>query len=113
MECDFTSTNRIPGFPVAHSKLYKFFKEVAETVLQFLSQITHQAKHYLIVVDAHSKWPEVIGPTKTTTADSTINTTDNIFDRYGLPTQVVSNNGPPFQSAEYEELLQHMAFREF
>ena len=25
---------------------------------------THQAKHYLIMVDAHSKWPEVIGPTK-------------------------------------------------
>ena len=74
---------------------------------------THQAKHYLIMVDAHSKWPEVIGATKTTTADSTINTTHNIFDRYGLPTEVVSNNGPPFQSAEYEELLQHMAFREF
>ena len=35
----FTSTDRIPGFPVAHSKLYKYFKEVAETVLQFLSQI--------------------------------------------------------------------------
>ena len=57
------------------------------------------------MVDAHSKWPEVIGPTKTTTADSTINTTRNIFDRYGLPTQVVSDNGPPFQSGEYEELL--------
>ena len=39
VECDFTSTDRIPGFPVAHSKLYKYFKEVAETVLQFLSQI--------------------------------------------------------------------------
>ena len=25
--------------------------------------------------------------------------------RYGLPAQVVSNNGPPFQSAEYEEFL--------
>ena len=25
---------------------------------------THQAKHYLIMVDAHSKWPEVIGPIK-------------------------------------------------
>ena len=29
----------------------------------------------------------------------------NIFARYGLPTQVVSDNGPPFQSAEYEEFL--------
>ena len=60
---------------------------------------------YLIMVDAHSKWPEVIGPMKTTTADSTINAMRNIFARYGLPTQVVSDNGPPFQSAEYEEFL--------
>ena len=66
---------------------------------------THQEKHYLIMVDAHSKWPEVIGPRKTTTADSTINATRNIFVTYGLPTQVVRNNGPPFQSAEHEEFL--------
>ena len=57
------------------------------------------------MVNAHSKWPEVIGPMKTTTADSTINAMRNIFARYGLPTQVVSDNGPPFQSAEYEEFL--------
>ena len=39
------------------------------------------------MVDAHSKWPEVIGPMKTTTADSTINAMRNIFARYGLQTQ--------------------------
>ena len=42
---------------------------------------------------------------KTTTANSTINAMRNIFARYGLPTQVVSDNSPPLQSAEYEELL--------
>ena len=57
------------------------------------------------MVDAHCKWPEVIGPMNTTTADSTINALRNIFARYGLPIQVVSDNGPPFQSAEYEEFL--------
>ena len=66
---------------------------------------TNQAKHYVIMVDAHSKWPEVIGPTKRKTADSTINVMRNIFAGYGLPTQVVSDNGPPFQSAEYEVFL--------
>ena len=66
---------------------------------------THQSNHYLVIVDAHSKWPEVIGPMKTTTAESTTNAMRNIFARYGLPTQVVSDNGPPFQSAEYEEFL--------
>ena len=66
---------------------------------------THQAKHYLIMVDAHSKWPEVIGPMNTTTAHSTITAMRIIFARYGLPTQVVSDNGPPFQPAEYKEFL--------
>ena len=47
----------------------------------------------------------MIGPMKTTTADSTINATRNIFARYGLPTQVVRDNGPPFQFAEHEEFL--------
>ena len=56
------------------------------------------------MVDAHCKWPEVIGPMKTT-AYPTINAMRNIFARYGLVTQVLSDNGPPFQSAEYEEFL--------
>lgn len=67
---------------------------------------THQSNHYLIVVDAHSKWPEVIGPMKTTTTESTANALRSIFARYGLPTQVVSDNGQPFSSPEYEEFLQ-------
>ena len=43
---------------------------------------------------------------KTTTAESTANALRSIFSRYGLPTQVVSDNGPPFSSAEYGEFLQ-------
>ena len=66
---------------------------------------THQSNHYLIVVDAHSKWPEVISPMKTTTAESTYNALRNIVTRYWLPTQVVSDNGPPFSSSEYEGFL--------
>ena len=64
-----------------------------------------QSNHYLIIVDSHSKWPEVIGPMKTTTAEATSNAMRNIFARYGLPKQIVSDNGPPFQSAEYKEFL--------
>ena len=65
----------------------------------------HPSKHYLIMVDAHSKWPEVIDPMKSIAADSTANAMRNIFSRYGLRTQIVIDNGTPFQSAEYEEFL--------
>ena len=66
---------------------------------------THQSNHYPIIVDAHSKWPEVIGPMKTTTVEATANAMRNSFARYGLPKQIICDNGPPFQSAEYEEFL--------
>ena len=33
----------------------------------------------------------------------------NIFSRYGIPDQVVSDRGPPFQSADYEDFLRKNA----
>ena len=66
---------------------------------------TLQSNHYLIIVDAHSKWPEVIDPMKTTTAEATANAMCNIFARYSLPKQIISDNGPLFQSAEIKEFL--------
>ncbi|CAB3996229.1 Uncharacterized protein K02A2.6 [Paramuricea clavata] len=65
----------------------------------------YEGNHYLVVVDAHLKWPEVIGPMKSTTAGSAINALRGIFDRYSLPEQVVSDNGPPFQSVKYDDFL--------
>ena len=41
----------------------------------------------------------------TTTATATANALRTIFSKYGLPESIVSDNGPPFQSAEYERFL--------
>ncbi len=46
-------------------------------------------KMFLIIVDAHSKWPEVAA----TTSQVTIEALFALFTRYGLPEQVVSDNG--------------------
>lgn len=62
-------------------------------------------QHYLVVVDAHSKWPEVIGPIKSTSANATADPLRSLFARHGLPVQVVSDNGPPFQSRDYDNFL--------
>ena len=43
---------------------------------------------------------------KTTTVGATCNALHSVFARYGLPAQIVSDNGPPFQSVEYSEFLQ-------
>ena len=50
-------------------------------------------KILLVVMDAHSKWPEVCIMTSTTTA-KTIALLREISSRNGLPKQLVSDNGP-------------------
>ena len=57
-------------------------------------------QHFLIMVDAHSKWPEVI-PMTVTTAERTVIEMQKIFAVYGLPCQTVSDNGPQFTSYLY------------
>lgn len=59
----------------------------------------------LVVVDAHSKWPEVF-PMVSTTAPATIRVLRSLFATYGLPRQVVSDNGPQFTSDEFRMFLE-------
>ena len=61
---------------------------------------------YLVLVDAHSKWPEVTD-NPPTTATRTIEALRSIFASYGLPLQPVSHNGPKFSSAEFKDFLIH------
>lgn len=63
-----------------------------------------QGKMFCIIVDAHSKWPEVFELT-TTTSDKIIAICRKLFAAYGLPNQLVSDNGPQFVSHEFETFL--------
>ena len=59
-------------------------------------------KMYLVVVDAFSKWPEIIEMTNSTTS-STINALQRIFAQFGLPETIVSDNGTQFTSTIFQE----------
>ena len=59
---------------------------------------------FLIVVDAHSKWPEVI-EMKTTTTSATIQELRKLFSAYRLPEQLVSDNGPQLASVDFAHFL--------
>ena len=61
-------------------------------------------KNYLVIVDAYSKWPEVI-LMNSTTSKATISELQMCFARYGFPRQVVSDNGPQFRSEEFTGFL--------
>ena len=59
---------------------------------------------FFIVIDAHSKWPEVI-PMTSTTAGCTIRELRKLFAAHGLPEQIVSDNGSQFTSAEFASFM--------
>ncbi|CAF4178451.1 unnamed protein product [Rotaria sordida] len=58
--------------------------------------------YYLIVVDAHSKWLEVLVMNNISTK-ATINALQLLFSRYGLCEQIVSDNGTQFTSEEFKQ----------
>ncbi|XP_038072087.1 uncharacterized protein K02A2.6-like [Patiria miniata] len=59
---------------------------------------------FLIVIDAYAKWPEIFHMSSTT-ANATITVLRDLFSRYGIPYQLVSDNGPQFTSEEFQRLL--------
>ena len=50
---------------------------------------------FFLMVDAHSKWVEII-EMKSATTTATIEVLRGLFASYGLPTQFVADNGPQF-----------------
>lgn len=70
--------------------------------LDFMGPIS--GKTYLVVVDAMSKWVEVFHM-GSTVANEVINKLCELFSRFGLPRQIVSDNGPPFTSREFKMFI--------
>ncbi|XP_063385411.1 uncharacterized protein K02A2.6-like [Cydia fagiglandana] len=65
---------------------------------------------YMVLIDARSKWIEVSCMTRTT-ADSVISKLLESWSRWGIPKQIVSDNGPPFSSKQFNEFLERNCVR--
>ena len=63
-----------------------------------------KGKTYLLVMDAHSKWPEIV-EMNSTTSQRTIVELRKMFAAHGLPQQLVSDNGPQFISDEFAAFM--------
>ena len=61
-------------------------------------------KTFLVLVDTHSKWPEVI-TMSSTTSQSDIEVLCSLFSHYGLPKQIMSDNGTQFTSEEFAQFM--------
>ena len=60
--------------------------------------------NFLVVVDAHWKWPEVF-EMKSNITSKTIAVLRHLFATYGIPEQIVSDNGPQFVAEEFKIFL--------
>ena len=63
-----------------------------------------EGKTMLIVIDTHSKWIAVC-PMTNTDAEHTIEELRILMAEYGVPEEVVSDNGPQFTSELFKEFL--------
>ncbi|XP_044747447.1 uncharacterized protein K02A2.6-like [Coccinella septempunctata] len=89
-----------PKVPLAN---WSWPKEVWERLhIDYLGPIA--GKYYLIILDAHSKWPEVF-ETSSTNTEITIKILKQIFARFGLPVTLVSDNATYFKSSDFELFL--------
>ena len=69
-----------------------------------------QNSMFLVVVDAHSNWPEVV-LVSSTTSSSTIEVLRDLFARFGIPEQIVSDNGAQFVSEEFQAFVRSNGIR--
>ena len=67
-------------------------------------------KMFLIVIDAYSKWLEVI-PVSAANSSVTIEHLRNMFATHGLPKSLVTDNGTQFTSMEFESFVKKNGIR--
>uniref|UniRef100_A0A7I4Z1D3 Integrase catalytic domain-containing protein n=1 Tax=Haemonchus contortus TaxID=6289 RepID=A0A7I4Z1D3_HAECO len=60
---------------------------------------------YMVVVDAFSKWPEIIEMTSISAAQ-TVRELKRIFARYGIPQTIVSDNGKQFTPEQFKMMCE-------
>ena len=65
---------------------------------------------FLVVIDSHSKWLEVFN-LNSTTAEKTCEILRTLFASYGLPEEIVTDNGPQFISSAFKSFLKRNGVR--
>ncbi|GFN99684.1 Pol polyprotein [Plakobranchus ocellatus] len=66
-------------------------------------------KTYLLLVDYHSRWPEIRLLDRLSSA-AVIARLKSIFATHGIPDVLVSDNGPQFASAEFRKFTEEFCF---
>ncbi|RXN35694.1 Transposon Ty3-G Gag-Pol poly [Labeo rohita] len=68
-----------------------------------------KSRHYLIVIDYFSRWLEILELPKTT-SDTVIQKLKGIFTRFGIPEQLMTDNGPQFSAEQFRHFAAEYDF---
>ena len=69
-----------------------------------------QSLDYLIVLDYYSRFIEIAAMNKNKRGSEVVRCLKSMFSRHGIPEKVRSDNGPPFDSAEYAKFANDWGF---
>ena len=67
-------------------------------------------RDYVLCVDYYSKYPDIAFLPDTTTA-TVVSAIKTIFARFGIPVEIVSDNGPQFSSREFKQFARKYGFK--
>lgn len=69
-----------------------------------------KGSHYLVVVDYYSKWPEV-AKLDQLSSQHIVNHLKSLFARYGIPDEIVTDNGPQYSAREFANFAKAYGFK--
>ena len=81
------------------------WQKVALDIVGELKGLPENHRYLLVLIDLHSKWPE-IRATASITTSAVREFLADCFARWGLPDEIITDNGRQFVSQEFERFLQ-------
>ena len=102
------------SLPIPPLKPVKFpskpWSKIAIDIVGELHGTPQHARYLIVLIDLHSKWPEV-RPVQTITTKSVLCFLSDLFARWGLPDEIISDNGRQFVSRDFEQYLAQLGIK--
>ena len=76
-------------------------------ILGELNGLPYSSRFFIVAIDLHSKWPEGKAVSQIT-SNSVIEFLSDLFSRWGLPSEIITDNGQQFVSREFEMFLKQL-----
>ena len=88
----------------------KPWSKLSLDILGELHGVPQHSRFLIVLLDMHSKWPEVKAVSNINTHSVTTFLSE-LFSRWGLPEEIITDNGRQFVSSDFEQFLSQLGIR--